>query len=290
MHTIVRNLHTRDLDLCDSGVLEVSDGDTVVYRSRYGLDLGLALGPGSTDARRDYRSVLSIERVATERDVAEADGHRSAEDEALRACMALVDEHALEMRIVSAHYLLDQSKMLIFFAAEHRVDFRALVRDLVERVHARVELRQIGVRDETRINGGIGVCGRRLCCNSFSDRLGSVSIRMAKDQNYSLNSMKVSGHCGRLLCCLAYEHEFYQEERKVYPKEGSWVVVDEERYRVNEINVLSGEIRMFGPAGQYLVVPVCALERLSDSRRRGGPAWTLKQEGCRHLQTADDTE
>ena len=171
----------------------------------------------------------------------------------------------------------------------------------MSRFHVRVELRQIGVRDETRILGGIGICGRRLCCNGVSDRLAPVSIRMAKDQNYSLNSMKVSGPCGRLLCCLAYEHDYYRDERRRYPKEGAMVDVDGDLFRVNEINILSGEVRMFGPDGRYISVPVCALQReggdsggRGNGKRGGGrsqsPQWSVTVPACPAQHTAVDTE
>ena len=192
--------------------------------------------------------------------------------------------------------------MLVFFVSEHRVDFRNLVRDLVSEFQVRVELRQIGVRDETRILGGLGICGRRLCCNGVSDNLAPVSIRMAKDQNYSLNSMKVSGPCGRLLCCLAYEHGFYQEERRRYPREGSLVDLDGATYRVQEINILSGQIRMFGPDGQYASIPICAFQRQNNraqqnqKQQRGGGNrrksidWVINSENCPAARTAVDTE
>ena len=297
MELVIRNLHTRETDLADSGVLEVATNDVVVYQGRYGEDLGIALGPVSESNRSQFRKTYRIDRVATQTDRDRFYEQEREAHQAVRVCANRVLDHDLDMRIVSAHYLLDRSKLLFFFVSEHRVDFRSLVRDLVGHFHIRVELRQIGVRDETRIIGGLGVCGRRLCCNGVSDRLPPVSIRMAKDQNYSLNSMKVSGPCGRLLCCLSYEHEFYRDERRHYPKEGSLVKVDTEVYRVHEINILSGQVRMFGPHGQYTSVPVCALERDESlprgaDRRRGGrggdPQWVLNARNCPAAQTVID--
>ncbi|MFW5643933.1 MAG: PSP1 domain-containing protein, partial [Alkalispirochaeta sp.] len=219
MQVVLRNLHTRETDLGDSGEIAVRDGDTVVYKGRYGLDLGVVLATELTDqTRRQYKQEYAVERVAVEHDITRYYEQEREAHTVATVCAGRVDAHRLDMRVVSAHYLLDRSKLLVFFVSEHRVDFRSLVRDLVAEFQTRVELRQIGVRDETRILGGIGICGRRLCCNGISDRLAPVSIRMAKDQNYSLNSMKVSGPCGRLLCCLAYEHSFYQEERRRFPR------------------------------------------------------------------------
>lgn len=300
MEMVVRNLHTRETDLADSGVLAVAADQIVVYQSRYGEDLGLAMGPVSDDNRAQYRKTYRIDRVATDSDIERYDTQEREAHNAARTCVERVQYHALDMRVVSGHYLFDRSKLLFFFVSDHRVDFRALVRDLVSRFHIRVELRQIGVRDETRIIGGIGICGRRLCCNGVSDRLAPVSIRMAKDQNYSLNSMKVSGPCGRLLCCLAYEHEYYREERRRYPKEGSWVDIDGDRFRVHEINILSGQVRMFGPQGQYTSVPVCALQRRDANGRSGSSGesdrdrrraqWTVNHENCPAARTAVDIE
>ncbi|MCG8478809.1 MAG: hypothetical protein MI724_06925 [Spirochaetales bacterium] len=290
---MVRNIHTRETDLCETGGLQVDIGWNIVYQGRYGQDVGSAIGPVSDRGRSIYKSVYRVERIATQADMEQ---HRRHEEEAARAskvCAERVEAHGLDMRVVSAHYLLDRSKLLFFFVSDHRVDFRNLVRDLVSRFHVRVELRQIGVRDETRILGGMGICGRRLCCNGVSDRLAPVSIRMAKNQNYSLNSMKVSGPCGRLLCCLAYEHDFYQDERKRYPREGTLVNMGGDVFRVQEINILSKQVRMFGPGGQCTSVPICALTRRESTRGRGKrqqPEWEVTPQNCPAACTAIDQE
>jgi cell fate regulator YaaT (PSP1 superfamily) len=291
-------MHSRETDLGDTGDIVVRDGETVVYKGRYGLDLGVVLATELTDrTRRQYKQEYAVERVAVEHDITRYYEQEREAHQVATVCSRRVDAHRLDMRIVSAHYLLDRSKLLVFFVSEHRVDFRNLVRDLVAEFQTRVELRQIGVRDETRILGGIGICGRRLCCNGISDRLAPVSIRMAKDQNYSLNSMKVSGPCGRLLCCLAYEHSFYQEERRRFPREGSLVDLDGDTFKVQEINILSGQIRMFGPEGQYATLPVCAFQRTAGAANRGGGGnrrksieWTINHENCPALRTVTDTE
>jgi len=298
MQVVLRNMHSRETDLGDTGDIVVRDGDTVVYKGRYGLDLGVVLATELTDrTRRQYKQEYVVERVAVEHDITRYYEQEREAHEVATVCSRRVDSHRLDMRIVSAHYLLDRSKLLVFFVSEHRVDFRNLVRDLVAEFQTRVELRQIGVRDETRILGGIGICGRRLCCNGISDRLAPVSIRMAKDQNYSLNSMKVSGPCGRLLCCLAYEHTFYQEERRRFPREGSLVDLDGDTFKVQEINILSGQIRMFGPEGQYATLPVCAFQRTGGAANRGGGGnrrksveWTISHENCPAAHTVTDTE
>jgi len=153
---------------------------------------------------------------------------------------------------VSAHYLLDEQKILFFFTAENRVDFRDLVKDLVAVFKMRIELRQIGVRDEARVLGGLGICGRVLCCNCVTDRLRPVSIKMAKEQNLTLNSMKISGPCGRLLCCLSYEFDVYREARQQFPPVGTRIPYDGEEFRVAEINVLARRVRFQAESGRIL--------------------------------------
>ncbi|WP_461248179.1 regulatory iron-sulfur-containing complex subunit RicT, partial [Treponema sp. R6D11] len=135
-------------------------------------------------------------------------------------CFKKIENHKLEMKLVLVHYLLEEPKILFFFTADNRVDFRELVKDLVSVFKMRIELRQIGVRDEARVLGGLGVCGRGYCCHCVSDKLKPVSIKMAKDQKLSLNSVKISGPCGRLMCCLFYEYSFYSEQQRALPQEG----------------------------------------------------------------------
>ena len=155
---------------------------------------------------------------------------------------------------METHFLLDEQKALFFFSSDNRVDFRELVKDLVSVFKMRIELRQIGVRDESRIVGGLGVCGRPFCCHGVSDKLRPVSIKMAKDQNLSLNSMKISGQCGRLLCCLSYEFDWYNEARKNLPNEGIRIYYDGTDFRITEVNPLTSMIKMSGEDGRLLEV------------------------------------
>ncbi len=145
--------------------------------------------------------------------------------------------------------------MLFFFTADSRVDFRELVKDLVSVFKMRIELRQIGVRDESRVLGGLAVCGRDYCCHGITDKLNPVSIKMAKEQNLSLNSMKISGPCGRLLCCLSYEYDFYREEKRKMPSEGSRLKVRDEMVKISEVNILSKKIYLNSADGRLMVVP-----------------------------------
>ncbi|MFA5448322.1 MAG: regulatory iron-sulfur-containing complex subunit RicT [Sphaerochaeta sp.] len=203
--------------------------------------------------------VLWIDRLATPTDMNRYQEMCEKEDEAMRICREKIAYHKLDMKLVTAHYLLGEAKIIFFFTADVRVDFRELVKDLVSVFRMRIELRQIGVRDESRVLGGLAVCGRDYCCHSVTDKLRPVSIKMAKEQNLSLNSMKISGPCGRLLCCLSYEYDFYVEEKKLYPPEGSRLKIGHELMRITEVNILSKQITVSGSEGRMLSLPQKAL-------------------------------
>ncbi|MFA5513796.1 MAG: regulatory iron-sulfur-containing complex subunit RicT [Sphaerochaetaceae bacterium] len=189
------------------------------------------------------------------------------EEEALTMCREKVEQHKLDMKLVSAHYIFGDPKILFFFTADNRVDFRELVKDLVTIFKIRIELRQIGVRDESRLLGGLGVCGRDFCCHIVTDKLNPVSIKMAKEQNLSLNSTKISGPCGRLLCCLSYEYDFYAEEKKKLPPEGSRIKVQHELMKITEVNILSRKISLSGSDGRFMTLPFTALCLNDDTSR-----------------------
>ncbi len=224
----------------------------VVAPTRYGRDLcelqGIVREPGPI-GRED---LARIERIATAEDLRKSDANRDRERKAFELCRQKIASRNLPMKLVSAHYLLEEPKVLFYFSAEARVDFRELVKDLVSVFKMRIELRQIGVRDEARVTGGCGVCGRVLCCHGVTDKLVPVSIKMAKDQNLSLNSMKISGPCGRLLCCLAYEYGFYRDTRRELPNEGARFQYDGTLFRVVEVNPLAGKVKMAGEDGRVL--------------------------------------
>ena len=177
------------------------------------------------------------------------------EDEALILCREKIVAHKLDMKLVSAHYLFGEPKIIFFFTSANRVDFRELVRDLVSVFRIRIELRQIGVRDESRVLGGLAVCGRDYCCHCLADKMNPVSIKMAKEQNLSLNSTKISGPCGRLLCCLSYEYDFYVEEKKGLPAEGSKLRILHETMRISDVNILSRKITVTSIDGRSISIP-----------------------------------
>jgi cell fate regulator YaaT (PSP1 superfamily) len=233
----------------------------VLVPTRYGRDLAQIIGP----VQRKNSSSLEISRIerpASKEDLEKSAYNRQQEQDAFRICKEKIEAHRLEMKLVSVHYLLEESKVLFFFTAENRVDFRELVKDLVGIFKTRIELRQIGVRDESRVVGGLGVCGRAYCCHAVSDKLKPVSIKMAKDQNLSLNSIKISGPCGRLLCCLAYEHGFYNEQRRLIPQEGARINYDNTLWKVMEVNVVLGIVKMSAESGRQLTLPSTRFEKV----------------------------
>ena len=262
--------------LLNSSETQVFRGDPAVYcpgkkviiPGKYGRDLGRILSRTEVSSRGDL--CPEIIRPASDKDLQKFREFQDKEMEALIICREKVAARGLDMKLVAAHYLLDEPKVLFFFTAEARVDFRELVKDLVSVFRMRIELRQIGVRDESRILGGLAVCGREYCCHGITDKLKSVSIKMVKEQNLSLNSMKISGPCGRLLCCLAYEYDFYNEMKRKLPSEGTRIRHEKEEFRVNEVNILSQRIVLTSTEGRVLNL---SLENVKYSREK--EAWML---------------
>lgn len=226
----------------------------VVAPTRYGRDLCEVQGVVQDLSVVNPDEVASIEKPAGLDELRRHKENLEREAKAYVLCRQKIWARNLPMKLVSAHYMLDEPKILFYFSAETRVDFRELVKDLVSVFKMRIELRQIGVRDEARVTGGCGVCGRILCCRGVSDKLNPVSIKMAKDQNLSLNSLKISGPCGRLLCCLAYEYQFYRDARRELPNEGARFHYDGTQFRVMEVIPLSGSVKMAGEDGRMLVM------------------------------------
>ncbi|GMO50494.1 MAG: regulatory iron-sulfur-containing complex subunit RicT [Termitinemataceae bacterium] len=231
----------------------IKNGTLSVANTRYGLDI--AKITGRVTRKTSLMRVCKIERIATKNDISRLKDNDAKEKEAFDICKEKIAEHKLDMKLVSVHYLLENTKVLFFFTAETRIDFRNLVKDLVSIFRTRIELRQIGIRDETRLIGGLGMCGRKFCCNTYSEKLKPVSIKMAKDQNLSLNSMKISGCCGRLLCCLSYEHAYYAQERKNVPNEGTKITWDGTTWKVLEVNLILGILRMGSEDGRMIQLP-----------------------------------
>ena len=203
----------------DPAGLEVQPGQGVIVETSRGLEYGeCAQGNTQVEEETVVQPLRPLVRIATEEDEKTVEKNREKEAKAFQICQEKIAAHGLEMKLVEAEYSFEGNKVLFFFTAEGRVDFRALVKDLASTIHARIELRQIGVRDEAKMLGGLGICGRPFCCAQFLDEFQPVSIKMAKTQNLSLNPTKISGTCGRLMCCLKYEQEAYEDLVKHTPK------------------------------------------------------------------------
>ncbi len=203
------------------GKLEIRQGDYVIVETARGVEFGRVVsGPKEVKEEEVVRPLKSVIRIATEQDEKTEEKNREKEKEAFQICLEKIRKHGLEMKLIDAEYTFDNNKVLFYFTADGRIDFRELVKDLAAVFRTRIELRQIGVRDETKIRGGIGICGRPLCCHTYLSEFAAVSIKMAKEQNLSLNPMKISGVCGRLMCCLTNEEETYEELNSQLPSVG----------------------------------------------------------------------
>ncbi|MBN1698917.1 MAG: hypothetical protein JW881_15475 [Spirochaetales bacterium] len=241
----VKVVHSNATEFCVCRPdLEVEQGDFVILPTRYGRDLGRVQGIVTNLTEIGTNQVITLQRKATERDLKLYEDNKEKDKKAFSICKEKIEQHQLEMKLVSAHYLLDEPKILFFFTAEARVDFRELVKDLVAVFKTRIELRQIGVRDESRLLGGLGMCGRGFCCNTITDKLQPVSIKMAKEQDLSLNSLKISGACGRLLCCLAYEYQYYKDRKSNLPSPGEKIIHDNNSFAVTDVNLFTCTIAL----------------------------------------------
>lgn len=220
-------------------------GDHVIIDTARGPEFGYCAGGNHTIAAKDVVTPLrSVLRLATAEDEKTLARNRSEEKRAFEICQQKIAAHGLDMQLVSAEYAFDGSKILFFFTADERVDFRELVKNLASVFHTRIELRQIGVRDKAKMVGGLGICGRPFCCASFLDDFQPVSIKMAKTQNLSLNPTKISGTCGRLMCCLKYEQEAYEDLLRTAPKTESFVDTPEGRGTVVEVDLLRQRVKV----------------------------------------------
>lgn len=213
-------------------------GDLVVVEAEKGEDLGRIVNMGYlVDQRAGDQELPKLIRRPSREDLKQSEENTGLEEQAVHDCELRIEEHGLDMKLVDAEYQFDRKKITFYFTSEKRVDFRALVRDLAAKYRTRIELRQIGVRDEAKRIGGVGVCGRRLCCTAFLREFAPVTTQFAKDQNLALNPTKLSGACGRLMCCLLYERDFYQEAVKEFPRIGTAVKTDKGTARLSRVDI-----------------------------------------------------
>ena len=230
------------------GKFPVKTGDQVIVETARGVEFGnVVTGPKDVEDDMITQPLKSVIRIATEEDKRIEVKNREKEKEAFKICLEKIRKHGLEMKLIDAEYTFDNNKVLFYFTADGRLDFRELVKDLASVFRTRIELRQIGVRDETKIRGGIGICGRPLCCHTYLSEFAPVSIKMAKEQNLSLNPTKISGVCGRLMCCLTNEEETYEYLNSRLPSIGDTVTT---------VEGLKGEVQSLSVLRQLVKVVV----------------------------------
>lgn len=229
----------------DPDNLEIKQGDAVIVETARGIEFGEAVIGIKEVAEEDIVSPLKkVLRIADDEDKAKDEENKAKEKDAFNICLEKIGEHGLPMKLIDVEYTFDNSKIIFYFVADGRIDFRELVKDLAAIFRTRIELRQIGVRDESKMIGGLGPCGRSLCCSTFLGDFEPVSIKMAKEQNLSLNPTKISGVCGRLMCCLNYEQNTYEEIRKKTPAVGSIVKTIDGIGEVMENNILLESVKV----------------------------------------------
>lgn len=228
------------------GQFDIKQGDNVIVETARGVEFGRVVSGVKEVAEEDVIQPLkSVIRIATEQDQKVVNKNKQKEKEAFKICLEKIRKHGLEMKLIDVEYTFDGNKILFYFTADGRIDFRELVKDLAAVFRTRIELRQIGVRDETKIRGGIGICGRPLCCSTYLTEFSAVSIKMAKEQNLSLNPTKISGVCGRLMCCLKHEQDTYEELNSRLPGIGDYVTAqDGSKGEVTSVNVLRQKVKV----------------------------------------------
>ena len=252
------------------GNLELKAGMHAIVETARGVEIGTVItGPREVSEESVIQPLKPVIRIATEADEKQAEKNREKEKEAYRICLEKIAKHNLDMKLVEAEYTFDNNKLLFYFTADGRIDFRELVKDLAAVFRTRIELRQIGVRDETKIMGGYGICGRQLCCNTFLPEFAPVSIKMAKEQNLSLNPTKISGVCGRLMCCLKNEEETYEYLNSKLPNVGDFVTTDDGlKGEVSSVNVLRQLVKVTVEVDDEKELRECKPEQLRFKPRR----------------------
>lgn len=258
----------------DPGTITARHGDQVIVETSRGVECGIVAIPNRTvEETQVVKPLKKVVRLASTEDKAKLADNRQKERKAYRVALEKISANKLEMKLVDVEYTFDNSKILFYFTADGRVDFRELVKDLASVFRTRIELRQIGVRDEAKMLGGLGICGRPFCCNTFLGEFQPVSIKMAKEQGLSLNPTKISGTCGRLMCCLKYEQEAYEDLIRTTPKVGAQVQTAEGRGRIIEVSLLTGNLKVLleeAQDGAVVVAHKGDVKVLRDAQPRGG--------------------
>lgn len=274
----------------DPSELALREGDFVIAETARGIEFGEVMtGTREIPESELVAPLKRIVRIATGDDINRAAGNRENEKRAFDLCQRRIAEHNLPMKLLEAEYSFDSSQVTFSFSSDGRVDFRELVKDLAGTLKAKVQLHQIGVRDEAKLIGGYGTCGREFCCSSFLSSFDPISMKMAKDQSLFLNPAKFSGVCGKLMCCLRYEHEFYKHARETLPMVGAVVTTERGQGKIVDLNVVSGTLTVELEGSGTVVIPASELD-LGGCCRRHGCGCQMQGPNCKPLGHASSEE
>ena len=265
---------------------EIKRGDHVIVETARGVEFGTVVGdPKEVEDDKVIQPLKPVLRIATQKDIEQEAANKGKEKEAFKICLEKIRKHGLAMKLIDAEYTFDNNKVLFYFTADGRIDFRELVKDLAAVFKTRIELRQIGVRDETKILGGIGICGRPLCCHTHLSEFIPVSIKMAKEQNLSLNPTKISGVCGRLMCCLKHEEETYEELNRRLPNVGDQVTTkDGQKGEVQSVNILRQLVKVIVENGDTKEIQEYPVEDLRFKKKHKKDKIKLSAEEMKELE------
>ena len=275
------------------GDLTIRRGDHVIVETARGIEYGTVVGdPREVEKESIVQPLKPVIRIATDKDDQQEAENKKKEREAFLVCHEKIRKHGLEMKLIDAEYTFDNNKVLFYFTANGRIDFRELVKDLAAVFKTRIELRQIGVRDETKILGGLGICGRPLCCHSYLSEFVPVSIKMAKEQNLSLNPTKISGVCGRLMCCLKNEEETYEELNRQMPHVGDYVTTEDGiKGEVHSVNVLRQLVRVLIIKDDEKVIQEFKVDQLSFKRKNRSQKMEIQDDvELKHLESLEQMD
>ena len=274
----------------DPRELDITQGSHVIVETARGVEFGtVMIPPKELPEEKVVQPLKPVIRIAGQEDEKIEAKNRHKEKEAFQICLEKIQKRGMEMKLVDAEYTFDNNKLLFYFTADGRIDFRELVKDLAAVFRTRIELRQIGVRDETKILGGIGICGRPLCCNTFLSEFAPVSIKMAKEQNLSLNPSKISGVCGRLMCCLKNEEETYEYLNSRLPNLGDYVTTDDRlKGEVHSVNVLRQTVKVIVEIDDEKEIREYKIDQLRFKPKRKKDHAKLSPEELRELSALED--
>lgn len=274
------------------GEFNIEMGQKVIVETARGVEYGeVVIGKKEVEDDKVIQPLKSVIRIATEEDNALEEKNKEKEKKAFEVCLEKIKKHNLDMKLIDAEYTFDNNKVLFYFTADGRIDFRDLVKDLASVFKTRIELRQIGVRDETKVVGGIGICGRSLCCNTFLSEFAPVSIKMAKEQNLSLNPTKISGVCGRLMCCLKNEEETYEELNSRLPNIGDLVNTEDGlKGEVHSVSVLRQNVKVIVEVNDEKEIREYKIEQIKFKPKRRREKLNIKDEELKALEALEKKE